>query len=165
MFSKLSVDQNCTWNDSTRYTESIQIDEEIFWNSKIWKGNKKCTSNFYFTNRIQRPKPWKAIAQAVNKIVTRAGFPHLLGYVTCVSSGTAWICFFKTKIGTTEMSMQIVCNSILATRLPWIPHLMCCKNLFSPHSMYTGPKLAVGIGRYFMSSEFLPFVSPCYGNH
>lgn len=99
-----------------------------------------------------------ALEQAANKLVTLAGFPHLLRklhkYV-----------FFKTESSTTEISMQTVCCFNITTRLPWIPDLLCHKNLFFLHSMYIGPKLAVGIGRYFTSCEFLLFVSLCYGNH
>lgn len=95
--------------------------------------------------------------------MTVVGFSHLFEYGAYVPSETAKICFFKTKSGTTEISMQTVrCFNIIAG-LPWIPDLTCHKNLFSLHSMYIQPKLAVSTGSCFTSSEFLLFASLCYG--
>lgn len=41
MFTELSVDQNYTLHDSTGYTESIKIDEEVFLNLKNLKGEQE----------------------------------------------------------------------------------------------------------------------------
>lgn len=57
MFCEQLVDQNYMWNKSTVYTETLKLDGEIFYISKIWKDTKRLSLIFILQTRIQTPKP------------------------------------------------------------------------------------------------------------
>lgn len=55
--SELLADQNYMWYESMGYTESLTLDEELFYISKIWKETKRPSVIFIWQTRVQTPKP------------------------------------------------------------------------------------------------------------
>lgn len=151
---------------SVRIYKTRWLDDEIFYISIIWKELKKKKKSFlnYILKTDFEPQSYKmCLSQLYNELLTNwllwLDFQIYLDMTPMLPLKLHMYSSFQTNSNAMEISMQTVYCFSITSSLPWIPDLMCHKNLFSLHSLYIVPKLAVDIGRYFTSSEFLPFVN------